>query len=69
MPAQDPSVYTDCGISGLLAIELAAQVTAGVGNAPRLLGAGVPAINANATAALITGGTFDPLTLVTATNQ
>ncbi len=68
MPAQDPNVYTGYGIAGLVAIELAAQVTAGAGNAPRLLGAGVPAVNANATAALITGGTFDPTTLVVATN-
>lgn len=68
MPAQDPNVYTGFGIAGLVAIELAAQVTSGTGNAPRLLGAGVPAVNANTTAALITGGAFDPATLVTATN-
>lgn len=63
MAAQDPSAYTDMGISGVLAIELAAQVTAGVGNADRLMAAGSGAAYAVGTANLITTGTTDPLTL------
>lgn len=67
MAAQDPNVYTGFGIPALLAQELAAQVTAGVGDSVKIRGAGVSGPYAVATAALITGGQSDPVILANAT--
>lgn len=60
MTTLDPNKFVGLGISALAAQEIAAQVTAGVANVDRLLGCGMSAADAIATAALITGGQSDP---------
>jgi hypothetical protein len=63
MTTMDPSVFTGMGVSGLTAIEIAAQVTAGVGNADRLRGTGMSAQAAALVAAQINASITDPLVL------
>ena len=56
MPVLNPNDLTGHGLPGLVCQEIAAQVTAGTANAPKLAAAGVTPIAAQRAAARIQGG-------------
>lgn len=62
----DPNLFTGTGIPALAAQEMAAQVTASVGNADRLLAAGMAAIDAQNVAAQINALQSNPIVLANA---
>lgn len=62
----DPNLFTGTGVPALAALEMAAQVTAGVGNPDRLLAAGMSAQDAQAVAAMITASQSNPVLLASA---
>lgn len=62
----DPSAFVGQGISAVAAQEIAAQVTAGVADANRLLATGMSAQTAAYVASLINTGTSDPTVLADA---
>lgn len=59
----DPNLFTGMGISATTAQEIAAQVTAAVGNAERLRGAGMSAQAAVLVASQINALITDPIIL------
>lgn len=63
----DPNSFTGMGMPATAAQEIAAQVTAGVGNADRLIAAGIAGPDAQNIAALINASNSNPVTLAAAT--
>lgn len=62
----DSNLFTGLGISALAAQEMAAQVTAGVGNPDRLLAAGMSAQDAQNVATMINASQANPVVLADA---
>jgi acyl CoA:acetate/3-ketoacid CoA transferase beta subunit len=62
----DSNLFTGTGVPALAAQEMAAQVTAGVGNPDRLLAAGMSAQDAQAVAAMINASQSSAVVLASA---